>query len=120
MKIIVASHGRYAEETKNSIEMIVGEQPNIQTVTFEMEMSVDTLLSIYQERLAKWPDEEIIILVDIIGGTPANAAMLLQESHPKIKVYAGLSMTLLISLVLNQKIETAITDSLASTKELVL
>lgn len=120
MNILVASHGKYALETKRSVEMIVGEQPDLQVVTFEMDMSVETLMAEYRKKLAGWEREEVIVLVDIIGGTPANAAMLLQADYQKLTIYAGLSMTLLLSLILNGQIETAITDSLASTKELIL
>lgn len=106
MNYIIAAHGRYAQEVKNSCQMITGQTTNIAAVTFTEDMGVTDVLESYNAVYS--PENEIVIIVDIVGGTPCNAAQMFRAKYPEIKIVSGLSLGLIIPLSLGESLEGAI------------
>lgn len=106
MNYIIAAHGRYAQEVKNSCQMITGQTTNIAAVTFTEDMGVMDVLESYNAVYS--PENETVIIVDIVGGTPCNAAQMFRAKHPEIKIVSGLSLGLIIPLSLGESLEGAI------------
>ncbi|EHW9789350.1 PTS sugar transporter subunit IIA [Listeria innocua] len=105
MDYIIAAHGRYAQEVKNSCQMITGQTTNIKAVTFTEEMGLKDVLEAYTAVYS--PGNETVIIVDIVGGTPCNAAQMFHTKHPEVKVVSGLSLGLIIPLSLGETLEGA-------------
>ncbi|MBC2125710.1 PTS sugar transporter subunit IIA [Listeria innocua] len=105
MDYIIVAHGRYAQEVKNSCQMITGQTTNIKAVTFTEEMGVKDVLEAYAAVYS--PGNETAIIVDIVGGTPCNAAQMFHAKHPEVKVVSGLSLGLIIPLSLGETLEGA-------------
>ncbi|EAE6662643.1 PTS sugar transporter subunit IIA [Listeria monocytogenes] len=105
MNFIIAAHGRYAQEVKNSCQMITGQTTNIRAITFTEEMGVTDVLDAYTD--VYLPGNETAIIVDIVGGTPCNAAQIFSAKHPEVKVLSGLSLGLIIPLSLGESLEEA-------------
>ncbi|MBC1939518.1 PTS sugar transporter subunit IIA [Listeria welshimeri] len=106
MNYIIAAHGRYAQEVKNSCQMITGQTTNIAAVTFTEDMGVMDVLESYNAVYS--PENETVIIVDIVGGTPCNAAQMFCAKYPEIKIVSGLSLGLIIPLSLGESLEGAI------------
>lgn len=106
MNYILAAHGRYAQEVKNSCQMITGQTTNIAAVTFTEDMGVTDVLESYNAVYS--PENETVIIVDIVGGTPCNAAQMFRAKYPEIKIVSGLSLGLIIPLSLGESLEGAI------------
>lgn len=106
MNYILAAHGRYAQEVKNSCQMITGQTTNIAAVTFTEDMGVMDVLESYNAVYS--PENETVIIVDIVGGTPCNAAQMFRAKYPEIKIVSGLSLGLIIPLSLGESLEGAI------------
>ncbi|MBC1762457.1 PTS sugar transporter subunit IIA [Listeria welshimeri] len=106
MNYIIAAHGRYAQEVKNSCQMITGQTTNIAAVTFTEDMGVIDVLESYNAVYS--PENETVIIVDIVGGTPCNAAQMFRAKYPEIKIVSGLSLGLIIPLSLGESLEGAI------------
>ncbi|MBF2351495.1 PTS sugar transporter subunit IIA [Listeria welshimeri] len=106
MNYIIAAHGRYAQEVKNSCQMITGQTTNIAAVTFTEDMGVMDVLESYNAVYS--PKNETVIIVDIVGGTPCNAAQMFRAKYPEIKIVSGLSLGLIIPLSLGESLEGAI------------
>lgn len=97
--IVLASHGGLAEGVKQSAGMVFGEQEDLVAVTLmpgvgpdkfreEMLAAVDTLSN----------KEEVVFLVDLLGGTPFNQASTILNGHEdKWAIVTGLSLPMLIS-----------------------
>ncbi|MBC2012406.1 PTS sugar transporter subunit IIA [Listeria marthii] len=105
MDYIIAAHGRYAQEVKNSCQMITGQTTNIAAVTFTEEMGVTDVLDAYTAVYS--PGNKTAIIVDIVGGSPCNAAQMFRAKHPEVKVVSGLSLGLIIPLSLGESLEGA-------------
>ncbi|MBC1981174.1 PTS sugar transporter subunit IIA [Listeria welshimeri] len=106
MNYIIAAHGRYAQEVKNSCQMITGQTTNIAAVTFTEDMGVMDVLESYNAVYS--PENETAIIIDIVGGTPCNAAQMFRAKYPEIKIVSGLSLGLIIPLSLGESLEGAI------------
>ncbi|MBC1349930.1 PTS sugar transporter subunit IIA [Listeria welshimeri] len=106
MNYIIAAHGRYAQEVKNSCQMITGQTTNIAAVTFTEDMGVMDVLESYNAVYSS--ENETVIIVDIVGGTPCNAAQMFRAKYPEIKIVSGLSLGLIIPLSLGESLEGAI------------
>ena len=78
-KVILASHGRFAEGIEDSVNMIIGKQENLETFGMRAgESAVDFAEKIKAEILEN-PDTEFVILTDLYGASVCTAMSLLSE-----------------------------------------
>ncbi|MBO0452929.1 PTS sugar transporter subunit IIA [Candidatus Enterococcus murrayae] len=115
--IILCGHGKYGETIKNSLEMIAGKQEHIYTVDFTEDMSVSDILERYNERISVAADN-VSIYCDIPGGSPANAALLAKRNNEGVRVFTGLNLSMMLSLVMGEEIAQSLIDAKESIKEL--
>lgn len=73
-EIILAAHGKMATEVKRSAEMISGEQPRVHTTEFLQGEGIEQVKEKLEAYRKTIPGNEILILVDLFGGTPYNAS----------------------------------------------
>lgn len=101
--IVLGSHGYYAKEALNSVQMIIGEQDN--TGYFSLLESMD-LSSTIEEANAVFDSldksQGVLFLTDIVGGTPNNVANVIMKRNSNVKVVAGFNLPLLIEIFLNR------------------
>ncbi|MDR1696439.1 MAG: PTS sugar transporter subunit IIA [Endomicrobium sp.] len=97
IKIVIAAHGELAKELVNSAEMIAGKQPNLYAVNrgandslSQMQERIDSLLKSINE------DDGVLILVDMIGGTPCNASAPMCRAF-NTEVVAGVNLPMVLS-----------------------
>lgn len=104
---LIVSHGEYAKATLASCEMIAGKLSNVKAIAFKQTMNQDDLLDEIA-KVAESFEQLPTIIVDIAGGTPANASLRYQKMHPEVKVYSGLCLPLLLAAVMGTPMEEAI------------
>lgn len=95
---LIVSHGEYAKATLASCEMIAGKLSNVKAIAFKQTMNQDDLLDEIVQTAESF-EQVPTIIVDIAGGTPANAALRYQQEHPEVKVYSGLCLPLLLAVM---------------------
>ena len=96
--IIAISHGSYVNALINSVEMIYGKQDKISTISLEQEESIESLRKKIERKIAELNTDEILILVDLLGGTPYNAACLFMEDS-RVNVVTGINMPMLLEIL---------------------
>ena len=96
--IILASHGEFAAGIKQSGQMIFGEQDKVEAVTFMPNEGPDDLKAHLEAAIAKFdPDDEVLFLIDLWGGSPFNQANGIFEEHKdKWAIVTGLNLPMLI------------------------
>ena len=96
--IIPATHGDFATGILQSASMIFGEQPNVAAVTLQPSEGPDDVRRKMEEAVASFEDpEQVLILVDLWGGTPFNQSNGLIAGHEdKWAIVAGLNLPMLI------------------------
>lgn len=113
-KLILVSHGEFCEGIKDSVEMILGPQDNIFTVSLLEEDSPKNLEEKFKEYIDK--DDTIVTFVDILGGTPANVITKLIMQGESFELYTGMNLPMLISY-LNGQIISENTDYVSQGQE---
>lgn len=98
--IIVASHGDFAKGLIQSSELIIGPSDNVVGIGFYHGDSVETLkeqITQYLEQAQK-TNQEVIVLVDLFGGSPCNVSLGLLKDYNH-EVITGVNMGMLIEAI---------------------
>lgn len=99
MKIVITSHGELCEAILKSYQMIAGSIVNFTPIKLD-----DNGITDFSQRLFNTLDnltqhEPVLVLCDLIGGSPYNEAYRYALAHPnKIKIVAGYNLPILIEL----------------------
>lgn len=99
--LILASHGNFAKEALESVKMIVGEVDNAATLSLFPGTNLTDFVDMFEAVYNDLDTENgTIIICDIFGGTPSNAAtaMLIHHKEEAIAAYSGLNMGALLEL----------------------
>lgn len=97
MKIILGTHGKLGEQLVNSAEMILGKLEGVECASLMPGMSFEDFIAEAEEKVKACGDEDVIVLVDLFGGTPSNVFSALTRKYP-IHVVTGANLPALISL----------------------
>ena len=80
--IILATHGDFAKGILQSGSMIFGDQPNVAAVTLQPSEGPADIRAKMEEAVASFDDpDQVLIMVDLWGGTPFNQATGLIDGH---------------------------------------
>jgi len=96
-KLVLTSHGRFCEELKKSVELIFGEQPEIYTLPLLPEEGEADYVKKFEAIKAETNGEKLIVLADLMGGTPANQISKYVMNGEDIDLYTGMNMPMCIS-----------------------
>ncbi|WP_057915176.1 PTS sugar transporter subunit IIA [Peribacillus muralis] len=101
--ILLVSHGNLASTMKECVQLITGKQKDLYALSMDAEETFESFssrleTSVNQLRVRY---QEIIILADIKGGSPCNAATLQVFKERSIQVIAGFHLGLVIECCLS-------------------
>lgn len=102
--IILASHGPFAQGALKCAEMLMGEQSKVQVISVLIDSNIDNLRQQMQESYQKLNNGKgVIILVDILGGTPCNLASELLLNHDDVLLFCGFNIPVLLEVFNNRE-----------------
>lgn len=92
--LLIATHGNFGRELQSSCELITGRIDDCHAFGLERDDSVQELA----ERVAEVIDdhEQVLCLVDLLGGSPSNVVHALQLTKGNVAVVTGLNLAMLI------------------------
>ena len=97
VSLVIAAHGHLAEGLVASSAMIVG--PSDDVVAFESSEGPDDLLAKYAAAVEGSPSQEHLILVDLFGGSPYNAAARFAAGRDDADVVTGVNLPMVIEVL---------------------
>lgn len=118
--VIMVSHGDFAKGLHSAVRMMTGKREGVFSCNLTEDMNADqftTEFKTYADEIQE--GEEIILLADIISGSPiTNAVTVLDELGlmEKTIILAGMNMPLALSAVLYKDSSRSLTE----VKELIL
>lgn len=100
--VILVSHGKFANGLNDALSMLAGNREDILSVGLENGKSVDEFVALFTEKVKDIStDDEIILLGDIIGGSPlTNATNVLINKGIKTVILGGMNLPLALTTVL--------------------
>lgn len=102
--IVVTGHAHFPSGLLSAIELVAGKQEGVIGVDFESGQSSGDLEAALRASLEAVEGDEILILADLVGGTPFNTAALLQSQFPskKICILAGINMAGMVEAIFSR------------------
>jgi mannose/fructose-specific phosphotransferase system component IIA len=100
-RILVAAHGGLAAALVATAELICGGLDDVRTAALEPEDSPESFRDRFMEAVGD-PDAPLLILTDLVGGTPHNQASAAVRRLPRAVLISGVNLAVLI--------EAAMTD----------
>lgn len=102
--IIVTGHGHFPSGLLSAVSLVAGAPDNTAGVDFEEGCSPAELKEAMVRSMESLEGEELLILADLVGGTPFNVAASLKEEFRdrRIKVMAGVNMAALVEAVFSR------------------
>jgi PTS system mannose-specific IIA component len=95
--LVVATHGRLAEELLHTAEGIVGSLEHCEAVSIGSGQSMDECRARLAEAVKRVDQGEgVLILTDMFGGTPANLALTFLDE--KLEVVTGVNLPMILKL----------------------
>lgn len=96
--VVVVSHGSLAAGLADAASMILGQQEDLLTLSLEPEDDPAALEARLRELLAGAADG-VLVLVDLFGATPANAAAAMLRDRPGVEIVSGASLPMLVEVL---------------------
>lgn len=104
LPIILASHGPFAQGAFECAQMLMGEQENVHIISVLIDSNIDMLRQEMQSSYSQLNQGNgVIILVDIMGGTPCNLASELLISHNDVLLFCGFNIPVLLEVLNNRE-----------------
>lgn len=102
--IVITGHGHFPSGLLSAIELVAGKPENTAEVDFRGGQSSDELKTAMKQAIASLEGDDILILADLVGGTPFNTAALLKEeiADKNIRVIAGANMAATVEAVFSR------------------
>lgn len=116
--LIVATHGNFASGIISSVNLIAGEQNDLIGVNFVEGQSSEELKQNLEKAISDISCDEILILTDLMGGTPFNISSTISTStdNKKIKVVSGMNLPMLMEAVFSRE-QTDLDSLITVTRE---
>lgn len=106
--IILASHGPFAQGALECAEMLIGQQENIEVISVLVDSNVDVLREQMANSYQKLNQGRgVLILVDLMGGTPCNLGGELSIKHDDVLLYCGFNIPVLLEVLSNRELSLA-------------
>ena len=95
--LVVATHGRLAEELLRTAEGIVGKLERCEAVSIGAGTSMDECRARLAQAVERADDGHgVLVLTDMFGGTPANLALTFLDE--KVEVVTGVNLPMILKL----------------------
>ena len=99
--IIVAAHGPLPNALLESCDMVLGELPQVAPVSLMPGDSLEGLVDRLRDAAdAVETGEGVLILLDMFGGTPANATAFLSQQREHVRAVTGANLPMLLETFL--------------------
>ena len=99
--IIITGHGTFATGISSALELLTGHQDFIAAIDFKEDHSEEQLKENLKTAFQRFRDcGQILVLCDILGGSPFKNAVLLSFGDERIKVLYGINLGMAVELAM--------------------
>ena len=95
--VVLATHGELGRALIGAMEMIVGAQPLVAALSLQVSDRIEDATSRLHEALeAADEGDGVLVLTDMLGGTPSNLCLALIGGPRPVEVVSGASLPMLL------------------------
>jgi PTS system mannose-specific IIA component len=111
--VVLATHGRLAEELLRAAEGICGPIENCRAMTLSATSALEDAREVLAGQIEEVEQGQgVLVLTDMFGGTPSNLALTFLDDH--VEVVTGVNLPMLLKLTTARTDQTPL-DQLART-----
>lgn len=102
--VVIVSHGQYAQGIHSVITMLAGKRDDVISTSLQDGMGSDDFAVQVEQAIAKiTKEDEILLMADLIGGSPLTTAIEVLANHDLQKntvIFGGVNVPLVLTAVL--------------------
>ena len=103
VSLLVITHGDFGAYLVEAAESIVGPQKNIRCVGVSPRLPVDEVPRRVMDAVSELGGGELVVAVDMPGGTPCNVVLPVVKDLPGAHVVSGVNLYMLVSAFNNRE-----------------
>lgn len=97
--ILIATHGNLSKELLETSKMLYGIANKLEVLGLKTGESIDIFRKNFENSIVRLnPDDGLIVLVDIVGGSPYNTAFSFLSKY-NFQLISGVNMPMLLELI---------------------
>lgn len=95
--LVIATHGKLAEELVAAAALIIGPSQRVRAVTVDQDSGIEEIRSNIVSAVEQVNKEHdgVIIMTDMFGGTPSNISITLLDPE-RVEVLAGINLPMVL------------------------
>jgi PTS system mannose-specific IIA component len=98
--VVLATHGGLGEALIAAMEMIAGAQPRVAALSLQVADRLEDAAGRLQATVAGVDEGDgVLVLTDMLGGTPSNICLSLLGGAPPVEVVSGANLPMLLKAV---------------------
>lgn len=98
--VVLATHGNLGQALIGAMEMIAGKQTRVLALSLQVADRLEDATARLQQTLAGADDGDgVLVLTDMLGGTPSNLCLALIGGPRPVEVVSGVSLPMLLKAV---------------------
>jgi PTS system mannose-specific IIB component len=110
--VIVATHGKLANELIETASMLVGRYENVKSLDFMPGENVESFIVKIRHVIDTVPEDmPILFAVDMFSGSPFNASTYFVKHRKNTRIIAGVNIPMLVNIFLERQ-DSATLDEL--------
>ncbi|HHG8775512.1 TPA: PTS sugar transporter subunit IIA [Raoultella planticola] len=103
LPVILISHGPFAQGALTCAEMLIGKQSNVAVISIQEDSNInDVRAQLAATYHAVNKEQGVLILVDMLGGSPCNLASELVLTYDDIVLFCGFNIPTLLEVFNNR------------------
>lgn len=115
--LLLATHGELGRALIGAMEMIVGSQPQVAALSLQVTDRLEDATSRLQQTLdGTDAGDGILVLTDMLGGTPSNLCLALIGGTRPVEVVSGVNLPMLLKAVQARR-ESALAETAAQVRK---
>lgn len=92
MRILLVTHGKLGMGLLDTAQMLIGTLSDVDFIEFEKNMGLEELEEKLKNYFETTKTSKILVLVDILGGTPFNSVSMFSFNNDNIRVVYGINL----------------------------
>lgn len=99
-RIILASHGGMSAGVKDTVQMVLGDLPNLYATATTRD-ETESIVTVTKRLIDSFDaSDKVYILTDVLGGSVNNDMLTLMKDYPDLTVICGMNLSLVLTLAL--------------------
>lgn len=100
--LLVITHGSFGSEMLRTAQEMVGRQERVAAIALTPDLGAENLCAAILESVGRLGGPEgLLILVDMLGGTPCNVS-LLNTREARVEIVTGVNLSMILSAFMNR------------------